>query len=376
MKKSLLIGLVLALSACSGAEDEAANNTATNNTATNNTATNNTATNNTATNNIATNNSATNNVQNTIPAGSVVINEVVAAGTPDWVELYNTTAQSVDLSGAYITDLISNPTKAQLPAGTIVAAGGYLVLDIDDTTFGFKLGSDEEFAIFAQDGQTLIDSVDWAEGQSPSGGSYGRVPNATGEFATITTPTPGSANVATTSSCGNGILEGNEVCDGQDLGEATCLARGFESGELSCDESCTAFVEDGCVAAVGEVVINEVTSSGDDQIELYNKGNATVDISGWFVGDDGFDLANIDEAKRYVFPAGTSLDAGAFRVLTKNTEHTFGVGNSDALTLYNDASVVVDTVSWAAGEAQLSYCRMPDGGAFEVCATQTFGASN
>jgi hypothetical protein len=135
-------------------------------------------------------------------------------------------------------------------------------------------------------------------------------------------------------------------------------------------------VEDGCVAAVGEVVINEVTSSGDDLIELFNKGTASVDISAWFVADDGFDLANIDEAKRYIFPAGTMLDAGAFLVLTKNTEHQFGVGNSDALTLYNDASAIVDTVSWAAGEAQVSYCRMPDGGAFEVCAAPTFGSSN
>lgn len=72
-----------------------------------------------------------------------------------------------------ITDLISNPTLAQLPAGTVIEAAGYLVLDIDDTTFGFKLGGREEFALYGQDGQTLIDSVDWAEGQSPEGGSFG-----------------------------------------------------------------------------------------------------------------------------------------------------------------------------------------------------------
>lgn len=35
--------------------------------------------------------------------------------------------------------------------------------------------------------------------------------------------------------CGNGILEGDEVCDGQQLGSASCE----EGGELSCTNSCT-----------------------------------------------------------------------------------------------------------------------------------------
>jgi hypothetical protein len=62
--------------------------------------------------------------------------------------------------------------------------------------------------------------------------------------------------------------------------------------------------------------------------------------------------------------------------LTKNVEHTFGVGGQDSLTLFDAAGAVKDTVTWPDGDAITSYCRMPDGGAFEVCAAATFGSTN
>jgi len=36
--------------------------------------------------------------------------------------------------------------------------------------------------------------------------------------------------------CGNGVREGSEECDGSDLGTATCQAFGYQSGFLSCDQ--------------------------------------------------------------------------------------------------------------------------------------------
>jgi hypothetical protein len=38
--------------------------------------------------------------------------------------------------------------------------------------------------------------------------------------------------------CGNGIREGNEVCDGMDLDDMTCADHGFGGGMLMCDDSC------------------------------------------------------------------------------------------------------------------------------------------
>jgi len=38
--------------------------------------------------------------------------------------------------------------------------------------------------------------------------------------------------------CGNGIVEGTELCDGPDLAGANCEGPGFDSGTLICDSPC------------------------------------------------------------------------------------------------------------------------------------------
>ncbi len=43
----------------------------------------------------------------------------------------------------------------------------------------------------------------------------------------------------TISICGNGIIGGDEECDGADLDEQTCASRGYDSGTLSCYPYCT-----------------------------------------------------------------------------------------------------------------------------------------
>ena len=48
--------------------------------------------------------------------------------------------------------------------------------------------------------------------------------------------------------CGNGIIEGTEQCDNQTLGGATCIGRGFASGNLTCKADCT-FNTINCISA-------------------------------------------------------------------------------------------------------------------------------
>ena len=47
--------------------------------------------------------------------------------------------------------------------------------------------------IWLADG-TGVARVDWEEGDSPGGQSYARIPDATGDFQTVDTPTPAAAN--------------------------------------------------------------------------------------------------------------------------------------------------------------------------------------
>jgi len=48
------------------------------------------------------------------------------------------------------------------------------------------------------------------------------------------------------STCGNGIAEAAEACDGDDLREATCESQGYVSGDLGCAYHCADFDTGGC----------------------------------------------------------------------------------------------------------------------------------
>ncbi len=121
----------------------------------------------------------------------------------DWIELYNPGSEPIDLGGMYLTDDLTDATQWQFTAGTTIAAGGYLIIwaDNDDeqgpTHASFKLSSSgEQIGLYHIDGATLIDSVEF--GTQTADVSAGRSPNGSGEFVSMPTPTPGTANITGT----------------------------------------------------------------------------------------------------------------------------------------------------------------------------------
>jgi subtilisin-like proprotein convertase family protein len=58
---------------------------------------------------------------------------------------------------------------------------------------------------------------------------------------------------APTSVCGDGVVEGEEVCDGDDLDGETCLSLGYAGGTLRCSSHCGGFRVRGCIAPSIEV---------------------------------------------------------------------------------------------------------------------------
>ena len=111
------------------------------------------------------------------PGRDVVINEVLSrtsAPAVDEIELHNTTGADVDVSGWLLSDSSSDYGKFAIPAGTVIAAGGYLVLDENDfnptagespTDFAFNgaHGDDAWLIETANDGRMLrfADHVDF-----------------------------------------------------------------------------------------------------------------------------------------------------------------------------------------------------------------------
>jgi len=154
------------------------------------------------------------------------INELMALNThtlededgdhDDWLELYNGGPDDIDLGGMYLSDNIDQPDPEQLdeshiyqlPPGTIVPAGGYLLLWADGDGTGdhlnFKLsGAGEYVGLFdSQAGYYApIDAV-YFDPQTPDV-SWGRFPDgSTGlttgggdEWHAMDTPTPGGPNL-------------------------------------------------------------------------------------------------------------------------------------------------------------------------------------
>lgn len=145
-----------------------------------------------------------------ISVGDLVINEFEAINTAgetdpsgsfsDWIELYNNTSNPIDLTTVYLSDNISNPFKWAFPSGTTINGNGYLIVWADEDTTqadihcNFKLsGSGEELILSLSDG-TVLDSLTF--GAQTANVTYGRYPNGTGAFTTLT-PTFNANNTIT-----------------------------------------------------------------------------------------------------------------------------------------------------------------------------------
>jgi hypothetical protein len=84
----------------------------------------------------------------------IIINEVLTHTDPpleDAIELYNPTANPVDISYWWLSDSKDDPKKFQIPAGTVIPAGGYKVFyEAPGTSTGFNpngQGTDRSFSL-------------------------------------------------------------------------------------------------------------------------------------------------------------------------------------------------------------------------------------
>jgi len=132
---------------------------------------------------------------------SIIISEVVAntgnAGS-DWIELQNTTAAAIDIGHWFLSDNPTNTTKYQIPADTVIEAGGYVVFRQGDS-FDFGLSSFGEWAVITggdSDGNLLGYQARQQFGASEPGVALGLHTNSTDktQFVALSEGTPGAAN--------------------------------------------------------------------------------------------------------------------------------------------------------------------------------------
>ncbi len=285
----------------------------------------------------------------------VVINEFMAdpAGSDsdrEWIELHNTTENSVDLSGWKIQGGSSSFSSiGTFPQGASISAGGYILVgdsavasdlgQVPDHIFNMTLGNagSNSDAIRVVDCESnVIDTVIYGEpvnndnwiddtGSSPvsyapkprSGQTIGRMPNGVDtdtsslDFSVLDFATPWSSN------------EGNGVCHGQNV-----------------------------------VKINEFLANPDSDdelkewVELHNSSSDSVNLQGWTIqwGTSSF-------SSEFVMPS-VSIPANGYLLLggeavsdtdvvvPANSDLAMGSGssNADAIRLLHCGPGVADTV--------------------------------
>jgi Lamin Tail Domain len=129
-----------------------------------------------------------------ITAGEgLYINEVYSAGN-DWIELYNATSSSKDISNYKIYD--DGTVKYPLPSGTIINANSYLVILCNDVGVGleanFRLSSAGETVHLENTQGKLVDFV--VVPKLDNGQSYGRFPDGSSNLAISGVTSQGVAN--------------------------------------------------------------------------------------------------------------------------------------------------------------------------------------
>jgi len=125
------------------------------------------------------------------------------AGNLDWIEIYNTTGVSIDITGYKIYDIGGQggtKTKKPFPSGTIVPAHGFYVIVTDTNstglTDGFGLSSSGEKVWLENATGTIIDSVAFPYMGNDT--SYARQPDGSPTWALLSPLTRGTKNSTST----------------------------------------------------------------------------------------------------------------------------------------------------------------------------------
>ena len=142
---------------------------------------------------------------------SLKINEFLASNTSccadnssgtaefdDWIEIYNGTANPLDLSGFYLSDDSTDPFKFRIEGTTPIPANGFLVVWADEQGSQGNLHANfqldvagEQVGLYYIDGREIDRYI---YGSQTPNVSWGRTTNGAATWKPWNNPTPGSSN--------------------------------------------------------------------------------------------------------------------------------------------------------------------------------------
>ncbi len=275
----------------------------------------------------------------------------------DWIELYNTTDQDVDLTGYGLSDNPSQPVKWKFPGGTAIPANGYLLVFCSGedgliegelhAPFGLKAYG--EYVVFSDKKGRILDQLPY--GPMDMDKSMARVPDGVGEFQSTARPTPGYPNT--------------------DEGFAAfSLTSTLPNGDVYLSEAMSSNSQH----------LPQSDGSYPDWIELYNGSGTTMDLSGYGLSN------NPNNPAKWRFPEGTQVAPGEYLVVLatgngepgaqkKNLECNFRLSaDGDVVLLFDGNGALLDKLMVGRMLSGMSYGRTSDG--LLYFETPTPGAAN
>ncbi len=110
------------------------------------------------------------------PERSVIINEIMynpSGGEPEWIELFNTTDNTINLNGWFISDIVTTPAISQIKNDHFIPPKSYIIIARDSSIFNYHrvitseiitinlpvLNNDADGVVLRDDRKFTIDSV-------------------------------------------------------------------------------------------------------------------------------------------------------------------------------------------------------------------------
>ena len=266
----------------------------------------------------------------------------------EWIELFSLETAAVDLAGWALDDIAGGGSAPYIfPAGTILEPGGFLVRYRSTTRVALNQDADTA-RLLAPDGHQ-VDSFSYTNPRRDV--SYSRMIDGVGDWTDAYPPSPGRANRA-----GTPTPAGTPTETPTATPTPTPLVYDRESIRLNEVLPRPAEVDwNGDGAATAE----------DEWVELFNRGSAPVDLSGWALDDiaDGGSAPYIfpRASAAGISPADVVLAPGAYLLLFRSQTGVALNNDGDTVRLLGPDAAEVDSFSYTQPAADRAYARATDG---------------
>lgn len=282
----------------------------------------------------------------------VVINEIQAKNItsiidhtgdrPDWIELYNTSAVAVDLSGFGLSNSQSKPMRWRFPEGTIIQPGEYLVVfasgdetrtNAEELHTNFQLSSFQGEVCLSNPRAQRIDFVIYDE--IPVDQTFARAPDNT--WSVQGTGTPGMSN--------------------DPESEQTVIeSASYGKGDLVISE----------VMLYNKAYAEETDETYSDWIEIHNRSANVIDLSDFGLSN------NAGNPAKWRFPKGTMIQPDEYKVIMASgtlerdadakkkylhLNYRLSNGSGELITLWSSSNQLLDRMAVGQQHRQVSYGR-------------------